>query len=186
MKKIVISAVVAGLFTTSAFAASGDSHESTGTVNWFGNAQIIPSDAHTITGAGGVMRLEDGVLNLQSDGTLTGTPIVMESHLLDTKAAPGTPIQDKVLDKVDTIWTLDTASFDWSVENAAVAGDVLKNLVFKDDLSGTTFTVGGSEATTAVDTVNMSVSNSVPVAGIVNPMADAHIQATFVSTYIEP
>ncbi|MGI2800864.1 hypothetical protein ACRTC3_20020, partial [Photobacterium damselae] len=155
-------------------------HTSSASANWYGSASIVPSDAHTITGKGGVMAIEDGSLNLLADGSFTSTPVVMESHALDP--SKGSTIQEQVADKVATTWTLDSASFDWGLENAAAANTA--KLSFKDELSGSTFTAGGGETLADADTVNMTVSNTTPLSGIVNPAAEAHVEATFVSTYI--
>ncbi|AWK84144.1 hypothetical protein [Photobacterium damselae] len=179
-KIVTISAIISAVCASSSYAADVE-HTSQATANWYGTASIVPSDAHTITGKGGVMKIEDGSLNLQADGSFTSTPITMESHLLDD--TKGSTVQEQVADKVATTWSLDNASFDWGLENAAAANTA--KLTFKDELSGTTFTVGGGEKLPDVDTVNMTVSNSAVLAGVVNPAAEAHVEATFVSTFIE-
>ncbi len=185
--KIVIAAAVASAFLASStvLAASGDKHYSQGTVNWTGTANIIPSDAHTITGENGILRLDDGSLSIKADGTFVSTPIVMESHMLEPAPASGPvpALQDRVKDKVATDWTLDNASLDWGVDNTAAVAAA--DLVFTDQISGTTFTVGGGE-TVKADTIKMSVSNNTALTGIVNPAAEARVEATFISTYIEP
>ncbi|HIF9456569.1 TPA: hypothetical protein ACX6SN_001173 [Photobacterium damselae] len=174
---IALVALLSGMSASSAFA---DEFTSSATANWYGSASIVPSAAHTITGKGGVMKLEDGSLNLQADGSFTSTPITMESHALDD--SKGSTVQEQVAEKVATTWTLDSASFDWGLENAAAANSA--KLQFKDELSGTTFTVGGGEKLADKDTVNMTVANSTALAGVVNPAAEAHVEATFISTLI--
>ncbi len=182
MNKTIVAAAMASVSLLSATVFAAD-HPSQATVNWSGSANIIPSDIHTITGENGIMRLEDGKLTLQADGTFVSTPIVMESHKLDKTA--GSTIQDQVADKVSTTWTIDSASFDWGVDNAAVVADVTKNLEFFDVNSGTTLTAGGSDKIDA-DSVRMTVQNKVAVSGVVNPAAMAHVEATFISTLVTP
>ncbi|ENP8454221.1 hypothetical protein ACEI25_000843 [Photobacterium damselae] len=181
MKKIVIAAIISTV-TSSAYAVD-TAHTSQATASWYGTANIIPSDAHTITGKGGIMKLEDGTLNLQADGTFTSTPIVMESHKLDTTITGS--VQDQVAEKVATDWNLETASFDWGVVNTATANEILANLVFMDELSGKELTLDGTKIVDGAEGINVSVSNSVvPKSQPVNPAEEAHVEATFVSTYI--
>ncbi|MCG3815973.1 hypothetical protein I3256_08475 [Photobacterium damselae] len=178
-KVLFLTAIVSSVCASSAFA---DDSVSTGTAHWYGSAQIIPGTTHTITGENGVLKLEDGELNIQADGTFTSTAVVMESHELtgdDTMA-----IQDRIGAKVDTVWKLDLAKFDWGSENGAAASEISKNITFTDQISGTSFAVGGSEEVTASQ-VNMVVENATPTT-VTNAAAEAHVQATFVSTLVGP
>ncbi|HIF9104618.1 TPA: hypothetical protein ACX6QA_004304 [Photobacterium damselae] len=181
MKKVnlaLLALAVAGSVSI-ANAAPGDESISKANAKWTGIANIIPGSAHTITGEGGVLFLSEGDLNLQADGRFTSTPIVMESHKLNN--AEGDPIE--VGDLVDTDWTLESASFDWGTANAAATAGVADGLKFVDQASGQPIT---KDTPITADKISVTVMNETSITDVVNPTAEATVEATFVSSFIEP
>ncbi|MHA6607448.1 hypothetical protein C5F63_18450 [Photobacterium damselae subsp. damselae] len=178
MKKtnLVLIALAAAGFV-SAVNAADEGTPSTAKAKWIGSAQIIPGSKHTITGQDGALTLKDGELTLQADGTFTSTPVVMESHAITS--AEGEPMV--IGDKIASNWTVDSISFDWGTENTAATAGLAIDIV--DQTTNTPL-----DKTTALeaDRVDLVVSNTKPLTGVVNPAAEGTVNATIVSSYIEP
>ncbi|HIF9068714.1 TPA: hypothetical protein ACX6QT_001231 [Photobacterium damselae] len=178
MKKtnLVLLALAAAGFV-SAVNAADEATPSKAKAKWVGTAQIIPGSKHTITGEDGASILKDGELTLQADGTFSSTPVVMESHAITS--AEGEPMV--IGDKIASNWTVDSISFDWGAENtAATAGMTI------DIVDQTTSTPLEKATALEADRVDLVVSNSKPLSGVVNPAAVGTVNATIVSSYIEP
>lgn len=176
MKKtnLVLIALTAAGFVSAVNAA--DETPSTANATWVGTAQIIPGSKHTITGQDGSLALKDGELTLQADGTFTSTSVVMESH--EITSAEGEPMV--IGDKIASNWTVDYISFDWGPENlAATAGLAI------DIVDQTTNTPLDKKTALEADRVDLVVSNTTPLKGVVNPAAKGTVNATIVSSYID-
>ncbi|HIF9309621.1 TPA: hypothetical protein ACX6RK_001840 [Photobacterium damselae] len=176
MKKtnlVLIALASAGLVS----AVNAAETPSTAKAKWIGSAQIIPGSKHTITGQDGALTLKDGELTLQADGTFTSTPVVMESHAITS--AEGEPIV--IGDKIASSWTVDSITFDWGTENTAATAGLAIDIV--DQATNTPL-----DKTTAItaERVDLVVSNPTPLTGVVNPAAEGTVNATIVSSYIEP
>ncbi|HIF9309622.1 TPA: hypothetical protein ACX6RK_003983 [Photobacterium damselae] len=175
LSKITLSAIVS-ISALSAMQAHSEAWPwdkptpSTAKAKWVGSAQIIPGSLHTITGKDGSLIIPDGKLTLNADGTFTSTPITFESHLYD-EAGIG--------DLIESMWTVDTARFDWGSENIdATAGIKIKII---DQNSGDELQKLDPIIS---DHVDLTVKNETPLTNIVNPSNEGKVEATIISSLI--
>ncbi|MCG9778830.1 hypothetical protein [Photobacterium damselae] len=168
------------LLAVSSIAAHADIDKSSAHLTWTGFVKIIPGDAYTITAKDGSMDLKDGTLDLNTNGTFTSSPIVLEGHKYTKDSADNMLIGDFAA----ASWTLDAGSIsmDWG-SNTEAAESVTPNIKLIDKNTGIDLTASGAAVPDA-EVVDLIVKNDTPAtAPAVNLAEQATVKATVIASF---
>ncbi len=81
--------------------------------------------------------------------------------------------------KLTTNWNVDSISFDWGAENTAATSGLAMS--FRDQITGKPL---DKKIPVEADRVDLVVSNTKTLEGIINPAADGTINATIASSLL--
>jgi len=173
MKKLIFVTIVLSLLSSLAFAATGDTAVADAT--WVGEIPtvITPDASFIITGQNADLTIDDGMLNIATDGTFTSSSIILEAH----EYTPATVNDPEVVGQL--------VSADWDITGTPQLvwpGADLSSVNLAFEANGGSFTSG--VGINNVSTVNLTAAQTSPINYDNTVKNDATLSMTVVATQL--
>jgi hypothetical protein len=135
MKKLIVSAAIAALFSVSVSVSAGpfkpdpvtgpvagDSDASQATIRWAATIPVVvPGNFVTFTGAHGSPKILDGVLVIDPDGGFTSKAVALELHYFDDETQT---VEGNVIVGEEAVSGVTASSITYSVDNVTFTSEM--------------------------------------------------------------